>query len=386
LADGFPIWKSDGYEADDIIASAVNALYEPGVEIRIATSDKDLMQLVCDGVTVYSFYTGTILDEAGVLTKFGVKPSQMRDYLTLVGDSSDNIKGVAGIGAKRAVDLLQRFDSIDQMLPLLRNGAEGVTPAIKKSILESVDIITLARELVTMKTDAPIDFTAIHEPRLRAGQTSETDTMSEELTSDATIVDEEQKPQQASENVTTPSRDMTVPTKVDVEPFVGAWERQLEPRNPADARTIAKWLHSSRLFSQYGSPEAVFSIVLAGRELGLGTMASLRGFHVVEGKPTMAADLMRALVLASGKAEYFICKARTADGATWETKRKGDPQAVELTFTLKEAIEATLIRPRSAWEKHPMDMLAKTASAKLCRLVYSDVTFGLYATEELGEE
>ncbi len=84
-ADGFPMWKSDGYEADDIIASAVNTLYEPGVEIRIATSDKDLMQLVCDGITVYSFHSGLVLDSAGVKAKFGIRPDQMRDYLTMVG-------------------------------------------------------------------------------------------------------------------------------------------------------------------------------------------------------------------------------------------------------------------------------------------------------------
>ncbi len=207
--------------------------------------------------------------------------------------------------------------------------------------------------------------------------------MSEPLDTPATIVDETQPEPAPTSDVTKPSESLAKATAVDVEPFVGAWERQLEPRNPADARTIAKWLHSSRLFSQYGSPEAVFSIVLAGRELGLGTMASLRGFHVVEGKPTMAADLMRALVLASAKAEYFVCKTRTKETATWETKRKGDPYPVEVTYTMAEAILAGVIRAKSAWEKHPIDMLAKTASAKLCRLVYADVTFGLYATEEM---
>jgi hypothetical protein len=98
----------------------------------------------------------------------------------------------------------------------------------------------------------------------------------------------------------------------------------------------------------------------------------------------MAADLMRALVLASGKAEYFMCRSRSKNSATWETKRKGDPTSCELTYTFDEAVLAGLIRPRSGWEKHPADMVAKTASAKLCRMVYADVTFGLYSAEEMG--
>lgn len=164
------------------------------------------------------------------------------------------------------------------------------------------------------------------------------------------------------------------------------WEKQLEPRGLDDARTIAKWLFTSRLFAAYGSPEAIFSILLAGRELGLGTMASLRAFHIIEGKPTMSADILRALVMRSGTAEYFTLNERTAEKATWTTKRRGDPGPVSLTYTIDEARTAKLIRPNSQWEKGPADMLSKTASAKLARLVYPELAFGLYAPAEFGAD
>lgn len=386
LSDGFPIWKETGYEADDVIASAVNALYDPQKPITIATADKDLLQLVCPGVSVLN--GSGPMDAEAVKSKYGVQPEQMRDFLTLVGDASDNVKGAKGIGAKKAAELLERFGSIDEMYRQWKTigvtSLGGFTPALTTNLREFQDVYPKTRELIELRTDAPIDFQTIYQPRVRTAAANVDDAMSDTLESPATIVDEEQKEQPPSSDVTKATEALTKATPVDVEPFVGAWERQLEPRNPADARTIAKWLHSSRLYAQYGSPEAVFSILLAGRELGLGTMASLRGFHVVEGKPTMASDLIRALVLASGKAEFFVCKERTAKTSTWETKRKGDPYPVSLTFTFEEAVLARVMRSGSAWEKHPADMLAKTASAKLSRLVYSDVTFGLYATEELG--
>lgn len=385
-ADGFPVWTHDGYEADDVIASATAWAFEQGHQVVIASSDKDLMQLVCDEVSLWSIKKETLIGSAEVVQAFGVRPEQMRDYLTLVGDASDNIKGVKGIGQVKAASILAEYDLDSLLGHIEQNGltptALGLQPSVFAALRDSKDSIKIARQLVTLRTDAPIDFSAVLQPRIPV---ESEDSMSEALTSDAnaSIVEETQPEPEASAGITAPSTGLVRPT-VEVEPFTGAWERQLEPRNPADARTISKWLHTSKLFSQYGSAEAVFSIVLAGRELGLGTMASLRGFHVVEGRPTMAADLMRALVLASGKAEYFVCRSRSKDASTWETKRKGDPCPSELTYTFNEANLAGLIKPRSGWEKHPADMVAKTASAKLCRMVYPDVTFGLYSAEEMG--
>jgi hypothetical protein len=130
----------------------------------------------------------------------------------------------------------------------------------------------------------------------------------------------------------------------------------------------------------------VLSTILAGRELGVGAMASLRGFHIIEGKPAMSAGLMTALILRSGKAKYFRCVKSTSDVATFRTERIGDGEPVEVTFSMEDAKRAGLVKEKSGWAKFPADMLVARATARLARLVYPDICFGLYTPEELGRE
>lgn len=393
-ADGFPVWKSDGFEADDVIATATKkALEHDDATVLIASSDKDLLQLVSERVQVQSLATGIVFDETGVALKFGVPPTLMRDYLTLVGDASDNIKGVQGIGPKKAVALLTQFGSLDRLLEKVISGQkftkDEMQPMVYAALVQSSDLIARARELITLRTDAPFNFAEIFADRRPVVAE---DTMQETLltgehvdTATGEVVDAPHaEPPKAAEP--TPAAKGELVRMNGNGNGHAPWERQLEPSSLEDTRTIAKWLFTSRLFSQYVLPEAVFAVILAGRELGLGVMASLRGFHIVEGKPTMAADLIRALVLKSGKAQYFDCVERTNDKATWVTRRQGSPHESTVTYTMDDAKSAELVRPNFGWTKHPADMLAKTASAKLSRLVYSDVVFGLYGAEELGGE
>jgi hypothetical protein len=178
-----------------------------------------------------------------------------------------------------------------------------------------------------------------------------------------------------------PEQEDTQPPRMSLVPVNGDYERQLEPQSMNQAVQLAQLLFKARLFSAYGTPEAVLSTVLSGRELGLSAMASLRAFHIVEGKPTMAADALRALVLKSGKAKYFRCTERTAERATFETQRGDDPP-FSLSYTVAEAQAAGVVKPNSGWVKHSADMCIARASSKLARLVYPDVVAGLYAPEE----
>lgn len=385
--DGFPIWQQDGYEADDIIATAVSLAMEQGLSVTIASSDKDLLQLVDDNcqVRAKSLTTGTIYDEAAVREKFGVLPSQMRDYLALVGDASDNVKGLPGVGAKTAAAILGQHGSILALYEKLQATTDykalGLTPKLADAFIEGQATVLKSSDLVTLRPDAAIPFADVLAPRVPVKQEF---TKMAEAEAALTVEDATQAAQTTAE---TPKTDvLAVRPPVTVEPFTGAWERQLEPRQASHVLGLAPRLFDSKLFSGYGNPEAIAAVIFAGREVGLGMMASLRGFHNVKGRVCMAADLMRALVLASGKADYFMCKTRDAKSSTWVTKRKTDPEPVTLTFTFEEAQKAGLVSAGSGWEKHPSDMVAKTASSKLARLVYSDVTFGLYAPEELGGE
>ncbi|MGA9853056.1 MAG: DNA polymerase I [Gammaproteobacteria bacterium] len=112
---GFPVLQISGVEADDVIGTLAKQAAEDGLPVLISTGDKDMGQLVNERVTLVNTMTGTLLDRDGVKQKFEVWPEQIIDYLALVGDSSDNIPGVSGIGPKTAAPLLAHFGTLEEM-------------------------------------------------------------------------------------------------------------------------------------------------------------------------------------------------------------------------------------------------------------------------------
>jgi DNA polymerase-1 len=112
---GICSFAASGYEADDLIASVVDK-FKDELDIVILTGDKDMLQLVSEAVSVYDSMKNITYDENTALEKFGVKPSQISDYLALVGDKTDNIPGVEGIGPKAAQDLLSQCTSVDEIM------------------------------------------------------------------------------------------------------------------------------------------------------------------------------------------------------------------------------------------------------------------------------
>lgn len=381
-ADGFPVWSVPGFEADDLIASAVaRTLAIPDVTALIVSSDKDLLQLVGPRVRAMSATNGNVFDEAAVVEKFGVRPDQMRDYLTLVGDSSDNVKGAKGIGPKKAADLLALFGTLASIYEGLAAG-EVAPPAVAKSLAEFQPQAAQTQQLIALRTDVPLPFDDILQDRTPRptsipGFDEETEDMEMTEPQTAEVAAEQEAPTQpAPATAMVPRMDVLAPAPAE-------WERQLEPRSMKEATTLAKFMFDSGLFSAYGTPQAVMSTILAGRELGLTAMASLRAIHVVEGRPTLSADLIRALVMRSGKARFFRCTERTSTRATFETQRDDDPP-LALTFTIEDAQMAGLVKDKSGWVKSPADMLVARASAKLARLVYPDVVHGLYLADEIG--
>jgi 5'-3' exonuclease len=165
--DGFPIWSVKGFEADDLIASACQqALGVPETTVLIVTADKDLLQLVGPRVRAMSVRDGGIADEAVVKTKFGVTPDQIRDFLTLVGDTSDNIKGAAGIGPKKAAELLQRYGSLDATYQELAAHPTAFRPGIATALKEFLGRVDETRALVTLRTDVELPFHEIATERV----------------------------------------------------------------------------------------------------------------------------------------------------------------------------------------------------------------------------
>ncbi len=152
-AMGIPILEIEGVEADDVIGTlAVNAAAE-GLNVVMVTGDKDFMQLVDGKIKMLSPAKNDLIGEDGVVEKFGVKPTQIIDLLSLMGDSSDNVPGVPRVGEKTAVQLLTEFGSLDQVLERFE---EISKPSIKKSIGENREMALLSRRLVTIKTDVEL--------------------------------------------------------------------------------------------------------------------------------------------------------------------------------------------------------------------------------------
>lgn len=415
--DGFPVWSVKGFEADDIIATAVvEALNIEDTTVLIATSDKDLLQLVGDRVFVKKLKDGVVMDKAAVLEKFKVSPSQMGDYLALVGDTSDNIVGAKGIGGVRASELLAEHGSLQHLYEKMAKGVvKGVTPAMRTSLMEFKDRWPAVAALIALRTDVPIPFAEVAAERVAAPLGDDAmggEPMTGFIEEDAPqvkpappkaipvtradvlygfgpkpLIQAEAAP--AAGTPATPAGEVPVPVSPEttlpaVIPAPVDFALELEPRNFDQAKTLAKIAFNSKQLGAYGTPEAILLTLLAGRELGYGAMASLRSFHIVENKPCLSADAMRSLVLKSGLAEYFRCTETTAESATFETKRKGDPTPMALSFSMAEAHQAGIVRRGSGWEKYPSDMLRARASAKLCRLVYPDVISGLYDPSELA--
>lgn len=417
-ADGYPVWAVRGFEADDVIATGVaRALETEDLTVLVVSADKDLLQLVGPRVRQMRPTDGAVFDEAAVLQKFGVKPDQMRDYLMLVGDTSDNVKGAKDIGPKKAAALLAQYGTLDSVYTNLAIHGSQFKPGIATSLQEFRQILDETRALITLRSDVDLPFAEISADRTPKDASLFAATFDVEDEMDNSFhqpTDERSNGQDgpgrddsAQEKVTdlpgndAPQADASSASRLNsdtalavresdvIMPAPPEWERGLDPRSMKDARVLARDMYDSRMFSAYGTPQAVLSTVMLGRELGLPAMASLRSVHIIEGKHSLSAAIMVALVLRSGLADYFEPIEFNDTLATYETKRKGARNPVRLTHTLDMAKQAWSKTPdawaKSGWGRNPTDMLVARATARLARMIYPDLLAGLYTPEELAE-
>jgi DNA polymerase I len=160
-----PCLEQDGFEADDLIATYVREACEAGATATIVSSDKDLMQLVTDGVIMFDTMKDKKIGRAEVIEKFGVPPEKVIDVQALIGDSTDNVPGVPGIGVKTAAQLIGEFGDLETLLfraPEIRQEKR------RQSLIEHAELARISKKLVTLddhvKLDVPIDDLAVHEP------------------------------------------------------------------------------------------------------------------------------------------------------------------------------------------------------------------------------
>jgi DNA polymerase-1 len=154
---GWPLLVVEGIEADDVIGTLAGRAKALGMNTIVATGDKDLAQLVDERTVLINTMTRDgksieRLDEAGVVAKFGVRPDQIVDYLTLVGDTVDNVPGVDKVGPKTAVKWLAQYGSLDQLI----TKSNEVSGAVGENLRKALDWLPTGRRLVTVKTDCDL--------------------------------------------------------------------------------------------------------------------------------------------------------------------------------------------------------------------------------------
>ncbi len=154
---GIKVLSVENYEADDLIATFINRFDNDSDVFEVVTSDKDLFQLIDDKVRILRAEKGVTqlkeYDRDAFFEKYGFEPSQMIDYLSLMGDASDNIPGIKGIGDKRAKDLISKFGSLEEIY----NNLDNVTKANKKRLEESKEEGFLSKKLVQLKNDVTLE-------------------------------------------------------------------------------------------------------------------------------------------------------------------------------------------------------------------------------------
>ena len=155
-AMNLPAIELADYEADDIIATYARKAQKQGFTVTIVSSDKDLMQLISDGIKMFDAMKNKEIGEAEVFAKFGVTPDKVLEVLSLIGDSSDNIPGVAGIGPKTAAELINEYGDLEN---LLARAGEIKQNKRRETLIASADIARLSKQLVTLDENVPLPLT-----------------------------------------------------------------------------------------------------------------------------------------------------------------------------------------------------------------------------------
>ena len=155
-AFGWPVLMIEGVEADDVIGTLAREAALQGIEVVISTGDKDMAQLVSNHVLLVNTMSNEVLDEAGVLNKFGVPANRIVDFLALVGDAVDNVPGVAKVGPKTAIKWLSQYESLDGVIV----HASEIGGVIGENLRNSLDFLPLGKKLLTIQCDIklPVAF------------------------------------------------------------------------------------------------------------------------------------------------------------------------------------------------------------------------------------
>lgn len=405
--EGYLSLGAEGHEADDAAATVVKWTEDNGHSAILLTSDKDFLQLVDHCVTVLSPVTWDTLGHKDVVAKTGVPPQWIPSFLALVGDRADNVAGVKGCGAKTAAKLIMEHGATDGVCLDGVHAAvckgDAFSPALQANLERGFSgwpdggDVAVALDLVTLRTDLPIDCDAIlaeqHPVKTNPEERTKWETEEMRHIDESAVFDDDDA--EPSAPALPAEAFAAAPEPPPGEPQATAMVlrgpgsqstvvRTLEPTSLGQAFRLSQSIFESRLFPKFANPEAVLAVVLLGKAHGLDSIPACCAMNVIKGSPTMSAGMMVGLVKGSPQCDYFMLVESTDERATFETKRHDNPGPTRMTYTMEQAKTAGL--SGGNYSKNPDDMLRARASSKLARAEYQDVLLGAaYTEEELGQ-
>lgn len=391
--DGYCIARAKGHEADDVIATLCLA-YSWCPDVRIIGADKDCAQCVTENVRMFVPGVGSrpaeVRGPVEIRAKYGVDPKDMGLWLALVGDTSDNIPGVPGIGPKKASELIQNCVNLVGISEAMADAAQDENPGkMWVSLAAHWEDLERSVRLTALVTNVPVDAESLLQ-RKEPVRLVEDDVGDEPLdTKQQGVEDADFVPISNAPEVNVPPP-LEPPRKSEPPPKpttalskAGPVTEDLQPLDIDSAYRLAKAFHNGRMYQKYPSPEALFTVIVKARELGLKVTAALDAFSVIQGVPRASADLIQALCERDPDCEYFKLVESTPERAVYRVKRRShDAPFPDFVYTMDDARTAGL-SGNANYKKNPAAMLRARCKSSAGRAAFPGAVLGLYCPEEL---
>lgn len=368
-----PKYNGDLYaEADDVLGSLCAWAWESGHSVTILSSDKDLLQLVNEQITVVRPIDAEriVYDSAMIAEKYGVPPARFPDLLALAGDSSDGYKPYPGIGGTRAANLIRKYGHALGVFERAVDMAE-LNELLGAKLAESFvaagpEPARKALQVATIVRDLPLDF--------------------ERLTGEPVVmrIEPENEPQPAPEPAQIAPVVAMVPALKPAQMTAKSDPWALQPTGQNSLRAFAADVASSRMFPQIATAEQAIVVIAWGQNLGVPAMIALTQAYVVHGRIGWGAQFIAGLIKNNPSCEKFYVSETDDKHATVFYKRTGEPEG-KYTFTLDKARQMGLIKSGGAWEKFPGTMCRWAAMRECARMVWPDVVTGVYTPDEIAQ-
>jgi len=353
-------WESKGHEADDVIAAWCRL--NKSMKCVVISSDKDLMQLIDKNTLFYDIRLGELCGEGKVKERFGVHPMYLRDYLALVGDAADNIKGCPGIGAVAAKKLITQHGTVERMLKS-HTGYD-------KKLEEGREELFLSLQLVTLDAGIPLH-------RVKKEDNSMTE--EEKHTSFSTMLDAAEARHNESARRAEPVAEAEAPTERP-QNLGHTKSHILSAADIEGIRAAVKLVCKAPMYAKKADPLTLLSIAIQGAEMGFSPITFLQRSHVMHGSLCMSAHDIIGLAKAHPNTEYLECSEANDSSCTYVYKAKGGKER-SFSYDLETARKDGL--QWAGRSKNQKAMIRKTAGCQAARLFCPESLHGLYGVEEM---